>query len=107
MHDRHRAEPVGCRQYDPGTPDVLLRAVTVRHDGFKLVTLSSRYFGDDPGAHHTVWYAAASQALFIPRLDLWQNSSFAPCLRFMAFSQPGIIDRRTSFSGVWGCRSTS
>jgi len=52
VHDRHCAEPVGGGQHDPGAPDVLLRAVTVRHDGFELVTLSGGYFATIRCASH-------------------------------------------------------
>ena len=50
-HDRGRAEPVDCRQHDCGTPDMLLRAVAVRHDGIKPVTVRGGHFNDDPRAH--------------------------------------------------------
>jgi hypothetical protein len=50
---QRRAEPVGGGQHDPGAPDVLLRAVAVRHDGFEPVMLSGGYFDNEPGAHRT------------------------------------------------------
>jgi hypothetical protein len=51
VHDRHRAEPVGGGQHDPGAPDVLLRAIAVRNNGFQPLTVRGGHFDDDPGAH--------------------------------------------------------
>jgi hypothetical protein len=50
-HDGGRAETVGCRQHDRGTPDMLLRAVAVRDDGSKPVTVRGGHFNGNPGAH--------------------------------------------------------
>ena len=50
-HDRDRAEPVGRGEHDRGAPDVLLRAVAVRHDGFQPVAVRGGHVDDDPGAH--------------------------------------------------------
>jgi hypothetical protein len=51
VHDRHRAEPIGGGQHDPGAPDVFLGAIAVRHNGFEAIAFSSAYFDDNPGAH--------------------------------------------------------
>lgn len=51
VHDRHRAQPSGGGQHDPGPPDMLLRAVAVCHDGFEPITFGGRHFNDNPGAH--------------------------------------------------------
>jgi hypothetical protein len=64
-HDRHRAEPVGDGQHDPGTPDMLLRAVAVCHDGFEPTTFSSGDFNDDPGAHRTDSHARPPTGIHI------------------------------------------
>src|SRR5215211_5173886 len=50
-HDGRCAETVCCRQHDRGPPDMLLRAVTVRDDGMKPVTVRGGHFNGDPGAH--------------------------------------------------------
>jgi hypothetical protein len=50
-HDGGRAETVGCRQHDRGAPDMLLRAVAVRDNGIKPVTVRGGHFNGDPGAH--------------------------------------------------------
>ena len=64
-HDRHRAEPLGSGQHDPGAPDVLLRAIAVRHDGFEPVTLSGGYFDDDPGAHRTNSHVESAKGIHL------------------------------------------
>src|SRR5678815_4691477 len=69
-HDRHRAEPLGSGQHDSGAPDMLLRAVTIRHDGFEAVTLSGGYFDDDPGAHRTDSHAEPPRAVSYTHLTL-------------------------------------
>ena len=51
LHDRHRAEPIRCGQHNPGAPDVLLRAVAVRNNGFQPVTVRGGHCDNDPGAH--------------------------------------------------------
>ena len=50
-HDLVRAKTVGRRQHDRGTPDVLLRTIAIRHDGFQPVAVRGGDVDDDPGAH--------------------------------------------------------
>lgn len=57
-HDRVRAEPGSRGEHDRSAPDVFLRAVTVRHDGFEPGAVRRGYVDDDPRAHapdsHTI-----------------------------------------------------
>src|SRR3954451_5490007 len=50
-HDGRCAETVCCRQHDRGPPDMLLRAVAVRDDGMKPVTVRGGHCTCDPGGH--------------------------------------------------------
>jgi hypothetical protein len=50
-HHLVRAEPVRRGEHDGDAPDVLLRAVTVRHDGFKPGAVRGGHVDDDPWAH--------------------------------------------------------
>ena len=50
-HDLGRAAAFGRRQDDPRPPDVLLRAVAVRHDRLQPDTVGGTYLDADPIAH--------------------------------------------------------
>jgi hypothetical protein len=41
----------GCRQHDPGAPDVLLRAVAVINDFLQALAISRAQMDGDAGAH--------------------------------------------------------
>src|SRR5829696_10535884 len=56
-HDRVRAKPVSRGQDNRGTPRVLLRAVAVRHHGFKPGAVRGGHVDDDSGAHAPDSYA--------------------------------------------------
>ncbi len=45
------AQPLGGDENDPGTPDVLLRAVAVRDHGFKQGAVRGGHVDDKPWAH--------------------------------------------------------
>src|SRR5438128_1678619 len=59
-HDRVRAKPVSRGQDDRRTPRVLLRAVAVRHHGFKPGAVRGGHVDDDSGAHAPDSHASVS-----------------------------------------------
>jgi hypothetical protein len=50
-HDLGRAATVRRQQHDFRPPDMLLRAVSVRHDRVKFATICGTHFNLDTGAH--------------------------------------------------------
>ena len=50
-HDLGRAAAVRRQQHDLGPPDMLLRAVPVRHDRVQLATIRGTHVNFDAGAH--------------------------------------------------------
>ena len=50
-HDLCRATALCRQQHDLGAPDVLLRAVPIRHDRRKLPTISRAHFDYNPHTH--------------------------------------------------------
>ena len=50
-HDRDSAKALGGGEHDPGTPDVLLWTVAVRHDGFESGAVRGGEFDGDSCAH--------------------------------------------------------
>ena len=50
-HDLGRAATVRCQQHDLSPPDMLLRAVSVRHDRIQLDTIRRTHVDFDTGAH--------------------------------------------------------
>jgi hypothetical protein len=66
-----RAAALCRRQDDLGPPDVLLRAVSIRHDPFQPVSVRSAHLDADPFAH-----AAACHGFFLKGiLRLHQTTS--------------------------------
>ena len=60
-HDLRRAAARRRRQDDPRPPDVLLRAVPIRHDPLQPVTVRSAHLDADPFAHAAACHASQPQ----------------------------------------------
>jgi hypothetical protein len=62
-HDLGRAATVCRQQHDLRPPDMLLRTVSVRHDGLQIDTICSVCFNFDAGAHPADSHPSASRGI--------------------------------------------
>jgi hypothetical protein len=62
-HDRRRAQTVGARQDDPGSPDVFLRAVAVVDDRLNALAVSRIEVDSDASTHPSDSHDAARQGI--------------------------------------------
>src|SRR4051794_16840138 len=62
-HDLGGAAALGGQQHDVRPPDMLLRAVAIRHNRRKSLTVAGCDMDADPGAHATDLYAARRQGI--------------------------------------------